>query len=209
MTSRIYNGYNRRYEEWCRSRDQSPNCPDALSTYKKYMIEEKQLSDRYVKGTLAVVRKKWFSASDDVREKSSLRRADRMLSFSDMQNLINECMLKYETDETALFMLLISLRPDLRPKILLQKINDPNERPHLKVYDIYADEERVANFNRFIREDLNFLKTPVLPKKLNSYLLKIKKRVGEILGKEMGDLVNLETLQRTNKYFKRKLPKKR
>ena len=207
MTSRIYNGYNKRYEQWCRSRDKNPSSSETLSEYKNYLTKRKGLSDHYVKDTLAVLQKKWFPSNYE-REKIHLSRANRMLSLSDMQNLINESMLKYELDETALLLLLISLRPDLRPKILLERMNDPDERSHLVVYDIYGDEERIENFNRFIREGLKFFTTPILPKKLNSYLLKIKKRTRDILGKEKGDFINFETLQRTNKYFKKKLFKK-
>lgn len=204
MTSRIYDGYHRRYNFWCVNYHKNPKNSNTLLEYKKYLTTEKNLSPRYVKGVISSIDKKWFPKTSNRKHRNyQIKRSNRMLSLTDMKMLLEDCLLNYEADETALVILLVSLIPNIRPTYLLQKINNPHERSSIQLHDIYDDKDRIEKVNHFIREQLKFQIGQILPKKLNTYSVQLKKRVAFLLGKEKGDLINFETLQRTTCYFKK------
>lgn len=202
MAARIYDGYHRRYNFWCKNYHKNANSFSTLLEYKKYLTVKKNLSPRYVKGIVSFITKKWFPNMPN--EKHKIKRSDRMLSLIDMHILLEDSLLKYETDETALVILLVSLMPNIRPKYLLERINNPHDRDCIQLHDIYDYKDRIERVNHFIQEELKFQTNSILPKKLNTYCIQLKNRAAFLLGKEKGELLNFETLQRTSRYFKKK-----
>lgn len=209
MASRIYDGHHRRYNFWCINYHKNPKNSNTPLQYKDYLTRELNLSPHYVKEVISCINKKWFPITTNKRHHNyQVQRSGRILSLTDIQILLNDSLSKYEIDETALVILLISLIPKMRPKYLLQKINNPRDRITIQLQDIYDDKERVDKVNHFIQEGLKIQIESVLPKKLNTYLIQLKKRTAALLGKEKGDLINFETLQRTTCYFKKLFKKK-
>lgn len=201
MTARIYGGYHRRYNFWCINHHKNPKNYDTLLEYKKFLSIKKNLSPRYIKGVISFITKKWFPKTPN--EKYKIQRSNRMLSLTEMQILLDDSLSKYETDETALLILLVSLIPNIRPKYILERINTPHERRCMQLHDIYDDKDRIENVNHFIQEELKFQLGLILPKKMNTYCIQLKNRATFLLGKEKGELINFETLQRTSCYFKK------
>lgn len=200
MATRIYNGYIRRYNIWCINYHKNPKNFITLSEYKNYLTTKKNLSPRYIKGIVSFITKKWFANMSNKKHKT--KRSNRMLSLTDMQILLEDSLSKYQTDEIALVILLVSLMPNMRPKCLLESINDPRNRNCIQLHDIYDYKDRIEQANYFIQEELKFQTNLILPKKLNTYYIQLKNRTTVLLGKEKGDLINFETLQRTSCYFK-------
>lgn len=199
MTARIYGGYHRRYNFWCLNHHKNPKNFDTLFEYEKYLTIKKNLSPRYIKSVISFITKKWFPETPN--EKYKIQRSKRMLSLTEMKTLLEDSLSKYESDETALMILLVSLMPNIRPKYLLERINNPQERSCMQLHDIYDDKDRIEKVNYFIQEELKFQLGLILPKKLNTYCIQLKNRATFLLGKEKGELINFETLQRTSCYF--------
>lgn len=201
MTARIYEGYHRRYNFWCiNHHHQNPKNSNTVLEYQKYLTTKKNLSPRYIKNVISFITKKWFPKTS--RRKHKIRRSNRMLSLTEMYILLEDSLSKYKIDEIALLILLVSLIPNIRPKYLLERINNPHERSRIQLQDIYNDKERIEKVNDFIQEELKFQIGLIFPKKLNTYFIQLKNRASFLLGEEIGKLVNFETLQRTSCYFK-------
>lgn len=210
MTSRIYDGYHRRYNFWCLNYHKNPKDFNTLLEYKKYLTEEKNLSPRYIKGVTSSINRKWFSkTSNRIRQNHHIERANRKLSLTDMDILLEDSLSNYESDETSLVILLVSLIPNIRPTHLLQKINNPRERRSIELHDILDYKDKIEKVNRFIQEELKFQRGLILPKKLNTYFVQLKKRVAFLLGTDKGKWINFETLQRTTCYLKKMFKKKK
>lgn len=205
MTTRIYDGYQRRYNFWCINHHKNPKNFNTVLEYKKYLTTKKNLSSRYIKGIISFITKKWFPNMRN--EKHKINRSDRMLSLTDMEILLEDSLSKYEIDETALVILLVSLLPNIRPKHLLERINNSRDRNCIQLHDIYNFSDRIEKVNHFLQEELKFQTNLILSKKLNTYCIQLKNRATLLLGKEKGKLINFETLQRTSYYFKKQFKK--
>lgn len=202
-TSKIYQGHVRRYERWCVNEKLDPSESNTMNNYKILLKEVKNLSENYIKGVLWAIVKKWFAGSDGVgtgsrsnqrkkcewkddgeeKKANETKRVDRIFSMEDLLKIYNGCFQLFETDETALLILIIMCNPDLRPgKVMkiMNGINNIDERSSL-IQDV---DEKTRKVKEFITTGLRNYPGKIFPMKHTTYLCRIKKHINKLLGRE-------------------------
>lgn len=206
-TSKIYQGHVRRYERWCINEKLDPSESHTLNNYKIFLKENKKLSDNYIKSVIWAIVKKWFGGSDGTsssmgsritnRKKDNMidgeeregktenktKRMDRLFSMEDLLKIYNGCFQLFETDETALLILIILCNPDFRPGKVMRILNTENNSDE-RLTLIQDTDEKTRKLKEFIMTGLSKYPGKVFPRKHTTYLCRVKKHISKLLGRE-------------------------
>lgn len=73
MSTRIYNGYVRRYEDWCHAYQFKPDCETILKEYEKTLKFDRMLEPNYVKRIIGYLKNHFFPKTNEIikREKEA------------------------------------------------------------------------------------------------------------------------------------------
>lgn len=66
MSTRIYNGYVRRYEDWCHAYEFEPDCEIILKQYEKTLKFDRMLEPNYVKRIIGFLKNHFFPKTIEV-----------------------------------------------------------------------------------------------------------------------------------------------